>query len=46
MCPGDVILIQYASKTVPGTYRLGRVHSVEIDADTEADPEYILSDFS
>ena len=34
LCPGDVVLIQYASKTVPGTYRLGRVQSVEIDEDS------------
>ena len=33
LCPGDVVLIQYASKTVPGTYRLGRVQSIENDAD-------------
>ena len=31
--PGDVVLIQYASKTTPGTYRLGRVLSVEEDRD-------------
>ena len=29
LLPGDVVLIQYASKTTPGTYRLGRVLSVE-----------------
>ena len=31
MCPGDVVLIEYKSKTLPGTYRLGRVSAVEID---------------
>ena len=30
---GDVVLIQYTSKTVPGTYRLGKVINVEIDFD-------------
>ena len=34
LAPGDVVLVQYASKTVPGTYRLGRVLSVEIDNDS------------
>ena len=33
MCTGDIVLIQYSSKTAPGTYRLGRIISVEIDAD-------------
>ena len=33
LCPGDVVLIQYASKTVPGTYRLGRIKSVQEDSD-------------
>ena len=33
LLPGDVVLIQYASKTTPGTYRLGRVVSVEEDKD-------------
>ena len=28
-----MVLIQYASKTTPGTYRLGRVVSVEEDKD-------------
>ena len=28
------MLVQYASKTVSGTYRLGRVLSVEIDNDS------------
>ena len=27
------MLIQYSSKTVPGTYRLGRVKDVEMDSD-------------
>ena len=31
MRPGDVVLIEYKSKTLPGTYRLGRVSAVEID---------------
>ena len=31
MCPGDVVLIEYKSKSLPGTYRLGRVREVEID---------------
>ena len=30
---GDVVLIEYSSKSAPGTYRLGRVKSVEIDED-------------
>ena len=30
---GDIVLIQYSSKSAPGTYRLGRVREVEIDAD-------------
>ena len=33
LASGDVVLIQYSSKTVPGTYRLGRIRSVEIDDD-------------
>ena len=33
MSIGDVVLIQYASKSAPGTYRLGRVNDVEIDHD-------------
>ena len=28
---GDVVLIEYSSKSLPGTYRLGRVRDVEID---------------
>jgi len=31
MRPGDVVLIEYKSKSMPGTYRLGRVRDVEID---------------
>ena len=31
--PGDVVLIEYKSKTAPGTYRLGRVSDVEKDSD-------------
>ena len=30
---GDVVLLQYASKSTPGTYRLGRVTAVETDED-------------
>ena len=30
---GDVVLLQYASKSSPGTYRLGRVSDVEMDGD-------------
>lgn len=30
---GDIVLIEYKSKTGPGTYRLGKVVSVEVDAD-------------
>ena len=30
---GDIVLIEYKSKTAPGTYRLGKVLSVEVDAD-------------
>ena len=33
MCPGDVVLIEYKSKSFPGTYRLGRVKEVEFDDD-------------
>ena len=33
MSVGDVVLIQYSSKSAPGTYRLGRVSEVEIDDD-------------
>ena len=31
MRPGDVVLIEYKSKSLPGTYRLGRVREVELD---------------
>ena len=30
---GDVVLIEYKSKTAPGTYRLGKVIAVEVDTD-------------
>ena len=30
---GDVVLIQYSSKSAPGTYRLGRITAVEHDED-------------
>ena len=33
MMVGDVVLIQYSSKSIPGTYRLGRVTEVELDED-------------
>ena len=33
MSPGDVVLIEYKSKSAPGTYRLGRVKEVEVDND-------------
>ena len=33
MTVGDVVLIMYTSKSSPGTYRLGRVLSVELDDD-------------
>ena len=33
MMVGDVVLIEYSSKSAPGTYRLGRVKNVEIDED-------------
>ena len=33
MSVGDVVLIEYASKSAPGTYRLGRVVDIEIDSD-------------
>ena len=32
MQPGDVVLIEYKSKSLPGTYRLGRVLTVETDS--------------
>ena len=31
--PGDVVLIEYKSKSFPGTYRLGRVKDVEVDSE-------------
>ena len=31
MCPGDIVLIEYKSKSFPGSYRLGRVKDVEVD---------------
>ena len=31
MAVGDVVLIEYSSKSMPGTYRLGRVKEVEFD---------------
>ena len=31
--PGDIVLIEYKSKSAPGTYRLGKVNQVEIDHD-------------
>ena len=31
MCVGDIVLIQYKSKSFPGSYRLGRVENVEVD---------------
>ena len=33
MCIGDVVLIEYKTKSFPGTYRLGRVDNVVVDAD-------------
>ena len=33
MIAGDIVLIQYSSKSVPGTYRLGKVKDVEVDED-------------
>ena len=33
MMVGDVVLIQYSSRSIPGTYRLGRIIAVEQDAD-------------
>ena len=31
MCVGDIVLIEYKSKSFPGSYRLGRVTNVEVD---------------
>ena len=33
MAVGDIVLIQYSSKSAPGTYRLGRVVATEYDSD-------------
>ena len=33
ICVGDVVLIKYSTKTVPATYRLGRVSAVEVSSD-------------
>ena len=33
MSIGDVVLIQYSSKSAPGTYRLGRVTEIEVNDD-------------
>ena len=33
MCIGDIVLIEYKTKSFPGTYRLGRVKEVIVDAD-------------
>ena len=33
MMARDVVLIQYSSKSIPGTYHLGRVTEVELDED-------------
>ena len=33
MQPGDVVLVEYKSKSFPCTYRLGRVKEVEVDSD-------------
>ena len=31
MCVGDIVLVEYKTKSFPGTYRLGRVKDVEVD---------------
>ena len=31
ICVGDIVLVHYASKSSPGTYRLARVKQVEVD---------------
>ena len=31
ICVGDIVLVQYTSKSFPGTYRLARVKQVEVD---------------
>ena len=33
MCAGDIVLVEYKTKSFPGTYRLGRVKDVIVDAD-------------
>ena len=33
MAVGDIVLIEYKSKSAPGTYRLGKVLQVEVDSD-------------
>ena len=33
MCIGDIVLIEYKTKSFPGTYRLGRVKGIEVDSD-------------
>ena len=33
ICVGDVVLIQYSSKSSPGTYRLGRIIDTELETD-------------
>ena len=33
MCVGDIVLVEYKTKSFPGSYRLGRVTNVEIDED-------------
>ena len=33
MMVGDIVLTQYSSRSIPGTYCLGRIIAVEQDAD-------------
>ena len=33
VCVSDVVLIQYSSKSSPGTYRLGRIINTELEED-------------
>ena len=33
ICIGDIVLIEYKSKSFPGTYRIGRVKDVTVDSD-------------
>ena len=33
MCIDDIVLIEYKSKSFPGTYRLGRIKDVTVDSD-------------